>query len=102
MDLTQETLRIERPGDILELAGRGFLRVVLLDTQFREDFFDLSSGFAGDVVQKCVNYGIRVAVVRTSDRLHSTSFEQFASESTRQRRFIFVRTVEEARDKLGS
>jgi hypothetical protein len=76
-------------------------RVILLDTQLREDFVDLSSGFAGDVVQKCVNYGLRVGIVRTSDKVYSSSFEQFASESTRRGQFVFVRSVDEAREMLG-
>jgi hypothetical protein len=49
-------------------------------------FFDLSTGVAGDIVQKLVNYGQRAVVVGTLPP-HSEHFADFAREC-RQLRFV--------------
>lgn len=54
-----------------------------------KDFFDLSSGVAGDVVQKLVNYGIRIAVVVPDLTAHSARFQEFAREASKRRHFGF-------------
>jgi hypothetical protein len=100
-DLTQSTFRIERPGDVLDLFGAGLNRVVLAHHQLNPDFFDLSTGFAGELVQKCVNYGIRVAVVGGDNEDRSVSFRQFAAETSRGSHFVFVRSVGDALARLS-
>ena len=101
LDVTASDFRLGRPGDTLELVSSGALAVIIRDTQIDDAFFDLSSGLAGEVVQKCVNYDLRVAVVMEQPRSLSASFEQFATESTRQGRFIFVSSVDEAYRRLA-
>ena len=101
-DLTNDDFAIQRPSDVLELVGRGIDRFVLLENQLADDFFDLSTGFAGELVQKCNNYGIKVAVVETSAKPRSTSFRQFASESNRGNRFIFVANIDEGMRRLNA
>ena len=100
-DLTESDFRIQKPGDIIELVGAGVGRAILLDGQFAADFFDLSTGLAGEVVQKCVNYGIRVAVITTTLAERSTHFRQFAQESTRHGRFVFASSMDEALARIG-
>jgi hypothetical protein len=100
-DLTESDFRIKRPSDVLELVGAGVGRAILLDLQLHEDFFDLSTGVAGEVVQKCVSYGIRVAVITTAPAERSTHFRQFAQESTRNGRFVFAGSMQEALARIG-
>jgi hypothetical protein len=100
-DLTASDFRLDRPTDILDLIGRGVQRIVIARVQINPHFYDLSTGFAGELVQKCVNYGLRVAVVgEFQDR--SPSFRQFVSESNRGTRFVFVASVDEGRARLSS
>lgn len=57
---------------------------VLFDAgSLRPDFFDLSSGVAGDFVQKLVNYGIRLAAVVPDVSRYSAAFRDFARECSR-------------------
>jgi hypothetical protein len=100
-DLTTSDFRIQKPADILELVGMEAYQVVLLGVQLHPDFYDLSTGFAGEVVQKCVNYGIRIAVVAANVEQRSTSFRQFAEESNKHGRFVFVPSLEEALARLN-
>jgi len=66
-----------------------------------EDFFNLSSGVAGDIAQKFVNYGIRLAVVGDFSRYPSKSLHDFIYESNKGRHLYFVSDEEEAIKKLG-
>ena len=100
-DLTASEFTIRRPADVLELVGQGVGRFIIEDRQLPDEFFDLSSGFAGELLQKCSNYGLRVAVVGQHEAGRSSSFRQFVSESNRGRSFLFVATVEEGLARLS-
>jgi predicted dithiol-disulfide oxidoreductase (DUF899 family) len=64
------------------------------------DGFDRSWYQAGEVVQKCMNYGLSIAVVALERNNWSTHFRQFADESTRHGRFIFVDSVAQGTAQL--
>jgi hypothetical protein len=59
-------------------------------------FFDLSTGVAGELVQKLVNYGIRMAAVVPDLASRSLRFREFAGEANRGTQFRFFATREEA------
>lgn len=99
-DLTRSDVRIERPSDVLDLVAAGTPYLILTDRQLNPAFFDLSTGFAGELVQKCVNYGIRVAIIRAIGGRGSRYFEEFARESNARGQFVFVSTPEEAAARL--
>lgn len=67
-----------------------------------DDFFDLRTGIAGEVVQKFAMYGSRLAIV--GDILQriaeSKSLAAFVAESNRGRDLWFVNTLEELADRL--
>ena len=63
---------------------------------FSEDFFRLSSGIAGDVIQKFVNYGIRAAVYGDFTGYTSKPLRDFIYESNKGRHFGFMPTLNEA------
>jgi hypothetical protein len=66
------------------------------------DFFDLSSGVAGDLAQKLTNYGIRTAAVLPDPEEHSESFQAFAREAARSGQFRFFRSRDQAVEWLTS
>lgn len=65
-----------------------------------EDFFVLSTGLAGEILQKYVNYGIKLAVIGDFSGCTSKPLHDFIYESNNGRDFFFVPTVEEAVKKL--
>jgi len=78
-------------------------RALLLDrAAVPAAFFDLSSGVAGELVQKLTNYGIRMAAVVPDLDAHSPRFREFAREANAGRRFHFCATRAEAVDWLAS
>lgn len=76
------------PRDLVGACFEHGARDLLLDAgALPAEFFDLSSGIAGDLVQRVTNYGIRTAVVVPDLGQHSTPFQDFARESGRSRHF---------------
>ena len=73
--------------------------VVRLDPSF----FDLSSGVAGDVVQKFANYRARLAIVGdiTAQVAASTALRDFVRESNRGAQLWFVADDAELTRRLG-
>ena len=66
-----------------------------------EDFFVLSTGLAGEVLQKYVNYGGRMAIYGDYSRYTSKPLRDFMYESNKGRDFFFVSTRDEAVDALA-
>lgn len=65
-------------------------------------FFDLRTGVAGEVLQKLVNYGLRMAAVVPDLGAQPERFREFAREADAGRQFRFFATRGEAIDWLGS
>lgn len=61
-----------------------------------EDFFILSTGLAGEILQKYVNYGGRMAIYGDYSRYTSKPLKDFMYESNKGRDFFFVSTKDEA------
>lgn len=61
-----------------------------------EDFFVLSTGLTGEILQKYVNYGGRMAIYGDYSRYTSKPLKDFMYESNKGRDFFFVSTKNEA------
>ena len=75
---------------------------LLIDTRLVcDEFFILSTGLLGEVLQKFVNYRIKAAFY--GDYAHYTSkpLHDFIRESNKGGSFFFVKTREEAIEKLA-
>ena len=70
--------------------------IVIPKQLIAEDFFVLSTGLAGEVLQKYVNYGGRMAIYGDYSRYTSKSFRDFMYESNKGRDFFFASTRDEA------
>lgn len=65
-----------------------------------EDFFTLSTGVAGEILQKFVNYHVRAAIYGDYSRYTSKPLKDFIYESNQGKDFFFVATKAEAIQKL--
>jgi PadR family transcriptional regulator, regulatory protein AphA len=52
-----------------------------------DEFFDLETGLAGDILLKFSNYCLKVAVVISPQKIVSRRFAEFASETRRSQDF---------------
>lgn len=70
--------------------------IVIPKQLIAEDFFVLSTGLAGEILQKYVNYGGRMAIYGDYSRYTSKPLKDFMYESNKGRDFFFVSTRDEA------
>ena len=79
-------------------------RLALPKECLAEDFFILSTGLAGEILQRYVNYGFQLAVFGDFSHYTSKPLHDFIYECNPGKDFFFVPTEEEAvrrREELG-
>ena len=79
----------------------GAERIALDKKLVCEDFFILSTGVAGEVLQKYINYHVKLAVYGDYSRYTSKPLHDFLYESNQGKDFFFVDTREEALRRLA-
>jgi len=77
------------------VAESGCERVILARENLHPDFFDLRTGLAGEVLQKFVIYGLRLAIVGDFRHVGSRSLRALIHESNRTGQVVFVASEEE-------
>ena len=78
----------------------GTKNIVIDKKLIKEEFFILSSGLAGDILQKYINYGGRIAVYGDFSHFTSKPLHDFIYESNKGHDVFFVATEEEAAECL--
>ncbi len=78
----------------------GSAKIVINKSAVCEEFFILSSGMAGEILQKFVNYHVRIAIYGDYSQYTSKPLKDFIYESNNGNDFFFVSTKEEAIQKL--
>lgn len=66
-----------------------------------EDFFILSTGMAGEILQKFINYHVKAAIWGDYARYAGKPLKDFICQSNKGGDFFFVETKEEAVRKLA-
>ena len=66
-----------------------------------EDFFILSRGLAGEVLQKFINYRAKIAIFGDYSHYTSKPLKDFIYESNQGKDVFFAATVEEAVTRLA-
>jgi PadR family transcriptional regulator, regulatory protein AphA len=74
--------------------------LMLHDEVICDDFFNLRTGLAGNVMQKFVNYNIKAAVVITSEHRIKGKFKEMISEANKGNVFRSFKNVGEAENWL--
>lgn len=78
----------------------GAERIVIPKEVICENFFILSTGLAGEVLQKFINYHIKAAIYGDYSKYTSKPLKDFIYESNHGNDFFFVASQEEAIQKL--
>jgi hypothetical protein len=77
-------------------------RIIIHLENIDERFFDLRSGLAGEMLQKVVNYRLRLGIVGDFSIYESKSLKAFIFESNKSNTIVFVNTIEEALKRLSN
>jgi hypothetical protein len=78
----------------------GVTKMAINKNAISEDFFRLSTGFAGEVVQKFVNYHFSVAIVGDFSKYTSKALCDYMYECNNGKHLLFVTSEQEAIEKL--
>lgn len=80
----------------------GANRIVINKENVEDTFFVLSTGLAGEILQKFVNYHAKVAIYGDYTKYTSKPLKDFIYESNRGNHIFFVPTKEEAIERLAN
>lgn len=78
----------------------GANKIIIDKKSVGEDFFILSKGIAGEILQKFINYHVKVAIYGDFSHYTSKPLKDFIYESNHGKDFFFVATKEEAIQRL--
>ena len=96
---------ITEPQDVLDIMAdcyfNGTNRLVMRKENIAEDFFDLKTGIAGEILQKFSTYGASLAIIGDFNDVKSKSLRDFIYESNKTGRINFVASLEEAIESLS-
>ncbi len=76
-------------------------RIILDKKSINEKFFILSSGIAGEVCQKLVNYRFKLAIIGDFSKYTSKPLHDFIYECNKGNDIFFVDNLEIATEKLS-
>ena len=92
--------------DILDLLGCFYPdhveALILHEANLAPEFFQLRTKLAGEILQKLVNYRVRVAIVGEFQKYQSKALADFIYECNNGRQIFFVATREEALARLAA
>ena len=94
---------IHEASDILSLFFESQAQTFIIKKEhLNPAFFTLSSGLAGELLQKFSNYQKRVGIVGDCSAITSKSLRDFIYESNKHKQVVFVASVEEAVEIFNS
>jgi hypothetical protein len=78
----------------------GCRRIVIDKKSISDEFFKLSSGIAGDVLQKFINYHMKLAIIGDYSKYTSKPLHDFIYECNKGNDIFFVENLNQAVEKL--
>lgn len=105
-EIVTDAVVITNGQDAIELIYNPLIagadRVILHQRNLTEGFFTLSTGIAGDILQKFVNYRCRLAIVGSFSTVSSNSLADFIRESNKGKSIFFADDLAAAIQALGN
>jgi hypothetical protein len=96
-----KNIKIKDVQDVLDLMATARYysdgdAIIICKESLSEEFFNLKTRFAGEVLQKFVNYNMKIAVVGDFSQYTSKSLQDFIYECNNGRHIFFKKSIEEA------
>lgn len=76
-------------------------RIALNKSNLSEEFFKLSTGLAGEILQKFINFRAKVAIIGDFTDYTSKPLHDFIYECNSGNDIFFVSTIDEALERLA-
>lgn len=94
-----EDMKLDDVNTVLDCMAEAMIEgcsgLIVPKACFPESFFDLKTGFAGEVLQKFSNYGMKLAVIGDFTPYTSNSLKALIIESNNGNLIFFKETEEE-------
>lgn len=95
-ELTDRDYLVRTSSDFLDLMAESpAAKIAIRKENLVEEFFDLKTGLAGEIMQKISNYGLHMGIIGDFTRYKSKSFRDFVYECNKTGQVVFVATLEE-------
>ncbi|MCX6758835.1 MAG: DUF4180 domain-containing protein [Candidatus Nealsonbacteria bacterium] len=103
-EVASDAIIINNEQDALDLmvdpALAGARKIIIYQKNIVPGFFDLSTRIAGEVLQKFVNYRVKLAIVGDFKNVESDSLKAFIYESNKGNQIFFLDDLKTAKTKL--
>ena len=101
-----QTERIETVQDAIDLmANAQYLgesnKLVIFKESLLEDFFDLKTRFAGEILQKFSNYNVQLAIIGDFSKYNSKALRDFIYECNKGNLVFWANSLDDALKILG-
>jgi hypothetical protein len=101
MEIISDDIIIKETNDVVDNIYSLFYinkcsAIIIKKENISKDFFNLSSGFAGEALQKFSNYNKRMAIIGDYSNIKDKALNDFIYESNKTKQIIFVKAIEEA------
>ncbi len=105
-EIISDKIVISDVQDALDLMAecdyQGSRKIIINKKNIIPGFFNLSTGIAGEILQKFSTYKVQLAIVGDFSQYTGKNMRDFIYESNKTGKVIFVSTVEEAKEKLAT
>ncbi len=99
-ELVSTDILVNTIEDGLNLIGdlyyQGFDRIIIYERNMCPLFFDLKSGFAGELLQKFSNYRMQLTIIGDFTNYTNKSLQDFIYESNKGKQINFLPTLSSA------
>lgn len=95
-EIIDDNLILKTVQDALDLmANSPSANIVVYEHNVPPAFFDLKTGLAGEILQKCTNYRVRLAIIGDFSKYTSNALKAFIYESNKNKAHLFVSSLED-------
>ena len=96
VEIIDDNVIIKEIDDVFSIFSINNCSTIILKKEnIVEDFYNLSTGIAGEILQKFSTYRKRMAIIGDFEITKSKSLRDFIYESNKTKQIIFVKTLEE-------
>ncbi len=99
-EILSEVIILKSVQDALDIMGnadyKGARRIILNEKNIDPSFFDLSTGLAGEILQKYTNYAVKLAIIGEFEKYNSKSLKSFIIECNRGNMVFFRQDIKSA------
>jgi len=97
IEIINKDILIKETNDIFNLFSLNKCSTIIVKKEnIIDEFYNLSTGIAGEILQKFSIYKKRMAIIGDFENIKSKALNDFIYESNKTKQIIFVKNIEKA------